>query len=99
MGKRTKSVARWVAFGWTCGVEDGHDKINVDEGGDPVTGPKTQVARKKSLGGVASTPQKKSLASVVGGVASTLVGKEKLNIGAGRGVASKGVTKGERKSG
>ena len=45
MGKRTKSVARWVAFGWTCGVEDGHDKINVDEGGDPVTGPKTQVEK------------------------------------------------------
>ena len=39
---RKKSVARWVALGWTCGVEDGHDKIKVDEGGDPVTGPKTQ---------------------------------------------------------
>lgn len=52
-------MARWVALGWTCGVEDGHDKIKVDEGGmNPVTGPKTHEKEITGRHGL-NTPKEK----------------------------------------
>ena len=71
VGKRTKSVARWVALGWTCGVEESKKTVGTRQNksgrgpGDPVTGPKTQekeIVRRRGL----NTP------------------KEKLDIGRGR---------------